>query len=64
MTKSKILLQQDYQNPPSGADMNLCPSGPQSQGQDPKEKKEFMSELSARTMGYLCQDRYCLESGP
>ena len=37
---------------------------PPSQGQDPKEKEEFISELSAQTMGYLWQDRYCLESGP
>ena len=61
-TKSKILFQQDYQNPPSGVDMHLCPSGPQSQGEHLREKKEFMSKLSAWTMEY--QDPYCLDSEP
>ena len=64
MTKSENLLQGESQNPPSEADAHLCPSKPHSQGHDPRRKKEFTSGLSAHTMGYLWQDRYCLDPGP
>ena len=38
-TKSKIWLQRDCQIPLSDADKHICPSGPQSQGQDPRGKE-------------------------
>ena len=48
----------------SDADAHFCPSGPQSQWQDPRGKKNFTSGLSAPTMAYLWQDCYCLDPGP
>ena len=56
--------ERESHNPLSDADAHLYPSRPQSQGHDPRGKKEFTSGLSAHTMGYLWQDRYCLDPGP